>query len=318
MSPKTIRIADLGVPSDYRSGLVPLIIESLGYKIEWTNALRADLVIYGSFYDVNAPRLRWLPRAWRKEASHYFDVIEKKLFKRQIPPITLFQTAENLRYDHIKADYAISHDLNVKSKNHFRLPYWMEMIDWAHEGIIGNQNPRYGQLLNLDRLLTPLGDEFMRRDQKAILITSHLREPRAACYATLKSLMPVDGMGPYFDRTIKDHHKSVFIKKDILINYRFNLCPENSIYPGYVTEKIPEAFAAGCLPITMVDNSVGVDFNPNAMINLAATGDINLEWLNAQLSAKALQKYSEQPLLLRKIYLEDAKTFIGEIVSEVV
>ena len=158
----------------------------------------------------------------------------------------------------------------------------------------------------------------MRRDQKAILITSHLREPRAACYATLKSLMPVDGMGPYFDRTIKDHHKSVFIKKDILINYRFNLCPENSIYPGYVTEKIPEAFAAGCLPITMVDNSVGVDFNPNAMINLAATGDINLEWLNAQLSAKALQKYSEQPLLLRKIYLEDAKTFIGEIVSEVV
>ena len=102
-----------------------------------------------------------------------------------------------------------------------------------------------------------------------------------------------------------------------MTNYAFNLCPENAIHPGYITEKIPEAFAAGCLPITMVDDSVGVDFNPNAMINLAS-GDKNLEWLHMQLSNDALEVCSQQPLLLRKISLEKTKTFLKKIIGAVV
>ena len=61
---------------------------------------------------------------------------------------------------------------------------------------------------------------------------------------------------------------SDFRKSDILQQYAFNLCPENGLYPGYATEKIPEAFAAGCLPIAYVDESVCVDFNPKAFVNL--------------------------------------------------
>jgi len=41
------------------------------------------------------------------------------------------------------------------------------------------------------------------------------------------------------------------------------------MYPGYCTEKIPEAFMADCLPITWADSNVAVDFNPDAMVNLA-------------------------------------------------
>ena len=152
MSSKTIRIAALGVPHDYRTSLVPWMIERLGYRIQWTSALRADLVIYGSFYDVSAPRLRYLPRAWRSKAGQLVDLIDQQLSKRTIPPVTLFHTAENLRYDHVKADFAISHDLNVQSDRHYRLPYWMEMVDWSHEGLIGNLNSRYGELLKLERL----------------------------------------------------------------------------------------------------------------------------------------------------------------------
>jgi len=295
---------------------VPLIIESLGYKIEWTSVIRADLVIYGSFYDVNSPRLRWLPRPWRKRARTYLDALENELFKRRMPPITLFHTAENLRHDHIKADYAISHDLNVQLANHFRLPYWMEMIDWSHEGIVGNSNPRYGELIKLERLQAPLGSQFMKRDQKAVLITSHLREPRATCYATLKKLMPVDGMGPYFDKNIQDHHKSTFLKKDILVNYAFNLCPENGIYPGYVTEKIPEAFAAGCLPIALVDDAVSVDFNPKAMISMAPfiAGEVN--GLNNNFYTRAvLESYMDEPLILQKPNIYPLYEWIKELLA---
>ena len=319
MSRKTIRIACLGTPSDYRTSLVPLMIQSLGYKIDWTSPLRANLVIYGSFYDSNTPRLRWLPRSWRQRAGIYVDAIEQQLAKRRIPPLTLFHTGENLRHDHIKADFAISHDLDIQSEKHLRLAYWMEMIDWSHEGLVGNTNPRYGQLLKLSTLQAPLGDQFLKREQKAVLMSSHLREPRASSLMALQKLMPVDGMGPYFDTSIKDHHSSQFKKIDILAKYAFNLCPENGVYLGYVTEKIPEAFAAGCLPITFVDESVTMDFNPRAFINLAPMAKSNFEGLGAILNSKALLgAYAQEPLMVKKPTLQDLKKFLENIISSAI
>jgi hypothetical protein len=41
----------------------------------------------------------------------------------------------------------------------------------------------------------------------------------------------------------------VFDKVSTLANYRFALCFENTAFPGYVTEKIFDCFAAGCIPI---------------------------------------------------------------------
>jgi hypothetical protein len=41
----------------------------------------------------------------------------------------------------------------------------------------------------------------------------------------------------------------VFDKVKTLSNYRFALCFENTAFPGYVTEKIFDCFAAGCIPI---------------------------------------------------------------------
>jgi len=316
MSRKTIRIACLGTPSDYRTSLVPLMLQGLGYKVDWTSPLRADLVIYGSFYDSNAPRLRWLPRSWRQRAGIYVDAIEQQLIKRRIPPLTLFHTAENLRHNHINADFAISHDLAIQSEKHTRLPYWMEMMDWSHEGLVGNTNPRYGQLLKLSTLQAPLGDQFLKREQKAVIMTSHLREPRASSLAALQKLMPVEGMGPYFDANIKDHHSSSFLKKDILAKYAFNLCPENGTDPGYVTEKIPEAFASGCLPITFVDESVGVDFNPKAFINLAPMAKNNFEELEKILNSKALlEAYAQEPLIVKEPTLQNLKQFLKNVTS---
>ena len=46
------------------------------------------------------------------------------------------------------------------------------------------------------------------------------------------------------------------------------MCPENGLYPGYYTEKIPEAFYSGCLPITWADENIVADFNSRAFLNL--------------------------------------------------
>jgi len=314
---KKIRITSQGIPSDYRSSLVPLIIANLGYQIEWVDSGSADLEIIGPFVSPRAKKMRWVPKPLRKMMLPIAEAASIAMASRKYCPLRLFQTGENLRHDHFSADYAISHDLGVMSDRHFRFPYWMEMVDWSHEGLIGNRNPRFGALLKLDQLEKPLGRQFLERDRKAILLSSHLRAPRAICMQALQRSIAVDGFGPYFDGNIKDHHHSGFLKKDLLASYAFNLCPENGLYPGYITEKIPEAFAAGCLPITWVDESISVDFNPAAMINLKPMMQDDFSGLADILSCEEkLSGFMDQRLLLRRPSIDSFRQFIAQILLD--
>ena len=314
---KKIRITSQGVPSDYRHSMVPLIIANLGYQIEWVDPGRADLEIVGSFVNRQAKKMSWVPKPLRKMILPMVEGTSMGMNSRKYSPLRLFQTGENLRHDHVSADYAISHDLGVMSDRHFRFPYWMEMVDWSHEGLHGNRNPRFGALLKLEQLEKPLGGQFLERERKAILLSSHLREPRAICMQALQRSITVNGFGPYFDNNITDHHCSGFLKKDLLSSYAFNLCPENGLYPGYITEKIPEAFAAGCLPITWVDESISIDFNPAAMINLKPMMQDDFSGLADILSSeKKLADFMDQRLILRRPSIEPFRQFIARVLLD--
>jgi len=99
--------------------------------------------------------------------------------------------------------------------------------------------------------------------------------------------------------------------------FAFNLCPENSMYPGYYTEKIPEAFMGDCLPLTWVDENVSIDFNTEAFINLAPMFKNGFEALRETLNSSfMLEKYSSQPLMIKLPQLNDHIKFIHEIVRK--
>jgi hypothetical protein len=308
---KRLKIATLGTPADYRSSLIPIIIRELGYEILWAGLSQSDLVIYGPFYMRLKP-YRYLPKPLRPFALE----IEKSLLNRQFQPISLFQTGENIRHDMMMTDYSISFDLTTEP-NHYRFPYWMEMVDWSHEGVVGNTNPRFGRLLSLNQMMLPLGSQFLGRNRKAAFITSHLVEPRKTLYNAISKMLEVEGFGPYFNPLIKDHHHRGFVKSELLQNFSFNLCPENGLYPGYYTEKIPEAFLSGCLPITWVDSNVNVDFNPLAMINLQALMWSNFEGLKEMIQDEVqLKQFAQQSLLLQKPSIEPLKGFIQRIIRD--
>lgn len=310
---KSVRIALLGTQHDYAQGLFPFIAKSLGFSIAWCKPSEADLIIYGAFYKFNTKPFRWLPKPLRSPAI----TLEKQLQQRKAPPITLFHTCESLRHDTFQADYSISFDLGVTDKNHLRLPYWMELVDWSHEGIIGNTNPRYGALLSLDQMQKPLGNAFLSRTQKAAMITSHLLEPRKMLYESVNKAIGVAGFGPHFNQSIKNHHHSNFEKKTLLNAFAFNLCPENQLFPGYYTEKIPESFLSRALPLSWVDANVCADFNPAAFINLEPMAWQNFEPLEELLRSKQyLETFCDQALLLQQPSLEPAKNFIKNILEQ--
>ena len=57
-------------------------------------------------------------------------------------------------------------------------------------------------------------------------------------------------------------------KLAFLRNFRFNLAFENERFPGYLTEKIADAFIAGCVPIYWGDPLVEKAFSPDAFIHV--------------------------------------------------
>lgn len=212
--------------------------------------------------------------------------------------VVLYHTEENTRYNTEDCDFSISSDLGVESETHFRMPNWWCCVHWADWGVENLPSPRIRNLAELKTLLNPLGEQVLLRKKKAAFFTSHVREPRESIFRALSSIMEVDGYGSYFDREARNHNSSGYYKDDILKSYMFSLCPENSMYPGYYTEKIPESFAAGCIPITWADQNIAVDFNPKAIVNLANFASVGYcVGLLEQLRADNLRTLVGTPLL---------------------
>ena len=89
----------------------------------------------------------------------------------------------------------------------------------------------------------------------------------------LRIYKPVDGWGkPFGNWSDGEDHKY-----NILSNYKFSICFENSISPkgGYYTEKLFHAKTAGTIPIYWTDDKCGNDFNTKSFLNLNDYKDMN-------------------------------------------
>lgn len=63
------------------------------------------------------------------------------------------------------------------------------------------------------------------------------------------------------------------IKQKWLEGYKFNICFENSSYLGYLTEKLFDAYNAGCIPIYWGDTSLQVGFDGESCARNVGGGD---------------------------------------------
>lgn len=183
----------------------------------------------------------------------------------------IYFTGENLRpsydadrVDHRgfrsdKCDHSLSFDFSEDPRN-IRLPLWMLQIDWFNRK--GYVNPKfvmpYGQLH--DNLL-------MRRERTEFcsFVYNNDAPHRKEIVQELSRYKKVDCFGK--------PHSNWFYGEDnklaTLSRYKFNICFENSIHPGYYTEKPIHAKYAGCVPVYWSDADMGIDFNAAAYLNLS-------------------------------------------------
>lgn len=96
--------------------------------------------------------------------------------------------------------------------------------------------------------------EGYHRKDRAVIVVSHdqTRVRNMICQKVLREYhLPIDTTLPSLSHThvIPPPPKGVRSKMECLSTYRYNICPENSCAHGYVTEKIFQSLAVGCIPI---------------------------------------------------------------------
>jgi hypothetical protein len=317
---KKIKIATLWIGDLHKSILLRLIEDIAKKQIELVSVKQSDIVIFGP-YDTLALKRRLLNFTQRKlkNVKNILPNIDLYSLNRKIKPLRIFYSHENYPFPKIKYDFAITTHLGINKDKHLRFPLWKELIDWSHLGIRRDLNKfikRFDNYYNIKDLISPQGDIFLKKERKICLFTSHLEEPRKTMYLNFSKDFIVDGYGAYFNNKIIHHNNDGPSKKEILKKYAFNLCPENSLYPGYYTEKVPESFLSKSLPISWMDNNVNCDFNDKSFVNLLQYSKNNYaEIISLLKEENFLKKFTNEPLLLKEPNLDEENSFIKKIIS---
>ena len=271
-----------------------------------------DLLIRGPFSDGNGKR-RLVNKALRFQ-NHVLAAYS---------PVTLHVSSENpfcvhyQSFEESRCDFGLGHELRIGDQSYFRMPHWWNYVDFASEGIPSPDNwVRLGKPIWQEDLLRPIkwNSAGLR---KAVFVTSNLTAERSFLMDRLNRTLQVDGYGRAFDSSIKSHARSSFTKRELLSRYQYSLCPENAISPGYVTEKIPEAYACGCVPIAYADPTCSVDFNRNAIINLHDLLNEGIaEGVQHVLeSSERFDRLMDTPLLSATIPSEQLISFVRCVIS---
>lgn len=91
---------------------------------------------------------------------------------------------------------------------------------------------------------------------------------RDEIFDALSEYKKVDSGGKY--RNNLPSNEPVKDKEEFQKKYRFSLAIENSSFPGYITEKIVDAFAAGTIPIYWGDKDAVKSFNEESFIDITS------------------------------------------------
>jgi len=179
-------------------------------------------------------------------------------------------------------DQYYSHN-DDEMKNAFYFPLWKFDIDWLNSGRI---NLRLGKRLVPSDLISKRSVNNAKKNRVCFFVRN-LTPERQELITQISRLIPVDVYG-------STKHNRITSKLDISKNYKYILCPENTISPGYTTEKLVEGYFSEAIPIYFGSLPHSNSFNPNAFLyfDSFAQTDALLETLKLIDDELWEQKYS--------------------------
>lgn len=169
-----------------------------------------------------------------------------------------FYTIESPDPNHPKADFSFTHDEDTETNAYF--PCYYSWIDWFNEP--GRRYPDF--MIPPIYLTNPV--PCVRPRRKSFTAFWSARGPFRDLFPDRLASMGLavekygELFGPRYTRSK--------IKWKCLLETKYNLAFENRLYPGYHTEKVVEAKAAGTIPIYYGDLGMK-NLNSEACLNIA-------------------------------------------------
>ena len=239
------------------------LLKNLYSEVEFTSDnINCDILIYSVFG--NSDSFKYSKAKYKIfcswETRFYLDILKERI-------------------DY--ADICLTY-MPTKDKN-FRLPLWYLWIDWWNENssdnlnVICSQSHHYIGKNLLDSNLVPTpeniksniysSEDIWNRPNFCSMLVGNVEESsikiRSKVFNDINTnIDKIHGYGLAFNNRFEGN------KINLLKNFRFNVCYENSVHEGYVTEKLFDAKFAGCIPIYYGDIKYSeIDFNKNCFIN---------------------------------------------------
>ena len=179
-------------------------------------------------------------------------------FKKKRANQLIWYTDENIRPPiHPMIDKYLSFDFEPASKRNLYFPSWRRLI-----GVKGGYFSREGISSSAGELTRYRTQKFRDKSGTACVFISNPESWRMHLVESVSKFIETDKFGRAFGRPVAK-------KSEVANNYRFILCFENDLYPGYVTEKLLDAYLMGAVPI--YNGILGYDshINRRCFLNLA-------------------------------------------------
>jgi hypothetical protein len=226
----------------------------------------------------------------------------------------VYFTGENLRPPLEDCDFSLTFDYESYEGKNFRLPLWMLQIDWWSTGGYGYTNPQFVIPLNAiesNRLRDKNKKEFccavFNRDHTGL---------RVKTLTELSSYKPVNCFGEPWNNWFYGEDN----KLEVISNFKFTLCYENSTSAGYYTEKPIHARTAGCIPIYWSANEYITDFNPKGFVHLNDFDNITslVERVKEIDNSESLRKQMiDEPVFTQTPDIVPYMDFMQRIINEI-
>ena len=240
-----------------------------------------------------------------KTVVNFFGPVGTPFFiKRQFEGKKVFYTGEDVEHPGTQlalyyGDYCLDHtDLSmgfgqVQHARYLRFPYWI-LTTFSPEDDAAAIRERIKQI----------NESHFEKSRECVLINKH--DPagtRELVYNGVKDILDVKLAGQWRNNTRELWDDFGNDKEAYLRTFKFNICAENNNTKDYVTEKIFDAFIAGCIPLyygALNDPEPGL-INRNAVIfwNKEGKNEENREIIRELKQNESLyQEFMSRPKLL--------------------
>ncbi len=246
----------------YNNEFLPIIYEANGYKdfsILQDRDIYVDLEV-GSNFGPRLPFLQYIPKIRE-------DLIKnERPFKVPIPKNSknsLLVTWENDQSERNDWNYHLGYKRYLDKNKSAYLPIWFTKTDLFNNKLAEELNQK---TYSINKLLIRRKIINKNSNQKICTFINRSENFRIYILNQLNSRYSVDKFGNLYRNWVAD-------KIATMSEYSFNFTPENSLYPGYVTEKILDSYAGKSIPIWW---GLDVDeyLNEKMFINLIEYQDI--------------------------------------------